>query len=206
MRIGVIGSGHIGATLTRRLVEEGHEVAIANSRGPDSLRDLAPGLGARAATVEDAATFGEVVFEAIPFGAYESLPADALEDKVFVDAANYYAGRDGTVDEVEHGTASTELVARHLAGARVVKAFNTLEWKRIREDHRPAGDPDRLAVPVAGDDQDAKRVVFGLVDQIGFDPVDAGTLAESRRQEPGTPVYGPPLDAAGVRDALASAA
>ena len=206
MRIGIIGSGHIGATVARRLVEAGHEVAISNSRGPDSLHDLAPGIGARAATVEDAAAFGDVVVEAIPFGAYESLPAGALEGKVVVDASNYYPGRDGTVEEVEGGTASSELVARHLDGARVVKAFNTIMWKHIRDQPKPHGDPERRALPIAADDDEAKRKVFELVDQLGFDPVDAGTLHESKRQEPGTPVYGAELDADGVRDALASAA
>jgi len=205
MRIGVIGSGNIGASVARRLIEQGHEVAISNSRGPDSLRDLAPGLGARAATVEDAARFGDVVVEAIPLVAVTQLPADALDGKIVVDAANYYPGRDGTYDEVENGTGSTELVARHLDGARVVKAFNTMMWKHIRDLHKPAGDPDRLAIPIAADDEDAKRVVFELVDQLGFDPVDGGTLHESKRQEPGTPVYGSDLSAEATRAALAAA-
>jgi 8-hydroxy-5-deazaflavin:NADPH oxidoreductase len=207
MRIGVIGSGHIGATVARRLVEQGHEVAISNSRGPDSLRDLAPGLGARAATVEDAAQFGEVVIEAVPLvAAVEDLPADALEGKIVVDAANYYPGRDGTIEPIERGAASTQVVADRLDHSRVVKAFNTLNWRIIRDEHKPTGDPERLAMPVAGDDEEAKRVVYGLVDEVGFDPVDGGTLADSKRQEPGTPVYGAELDADGARDALASAA
>jgi hypothetical protein len=207
MRIGIIGSGHIGATVARRLVEQGHEVAISNSRGPDSLRDLAPGLGARAATVEDAASFGEVVIEAVPLhAAVDDLPADALEGKIVVDAANYYPGRDGTIDAIEDGAASTQIVADHLDHSRVVKAFNTLNWRTIRDEHKPPGQSDRLAMPVAGDDEEAKRIVSELVDEVGFDPVDAGTLADSKRQEPDTPVYGAPLDADGVREALASAA
>jgi 8-hydroxy-5-deazaflavin:NADPH oxidoreductase len=206
MRIGIIGSGHIGATVARRLVEQGHEVAISNSRGPDSLRDLAPGLGARAATVEDAARFGDVVIEAVPLiAAVEDLPADALEGKIVVDAANYYPGRDGSIEAIDNGAASTQVVADHLDRSRVVKAFNTLNWRILRDDHKPNGVPGRLAMPVAGDDEEAKRVVFGLVDEIGFDPVDAGTLADSKRQEPDTPVYGAPLDAEHVRDALAAA-
>jgi predicted dinucleotide-binding enzyme len=206
MKVGVIGSGHIGATLARRLVETGHEVAISNSRGPDTLHDLATSIGAKPATVEDAAEFGDIVVEAIPFGAYEALPREALKGKVVIDAANYYPGRDGTYEQVENDTASAELIARHLQDATVVKAFNTMMWKHIRDLHKPHGDPERLAMPVAADDESAKRTVFELVDELGFDPVDGGTLHDSKRQEPGTPVYGADLKADAARDALASAA
>src|SRR3954454_6967154 len=206
MRIGVIGSGNIGATVAPRFVEQGHEVAISNSRGPATLHDLATAVGAKPVSVEDAAEFGDLVVEAIPFGAYDTLPAGKLAGKVVVDASNYYPGRDGTYDEVENGTASAELVARHLDGARVVKAFNTIMWKHIRDMPRPAGDPERVAIPVAADDEDAKRVVSELVDEIGFDPVDGGSLHESKRQEPGSPVYGADLQADAAGDALASAA
>jgi predicted dinucleotide-binding enzyme len=206
MRIGVIGSGHIGATIARRLVDEGHEVAISNSRGPETLGEVAEQTGAQPATVEGAAAFGDVVVEAIPFFAYDTLPEQALEGKVLVDASNYYPARDGTIDAVESGTPSAQVIADHLPGTRVVKAFNTVFWERIRDEHKPSGDPDRLGVPVAGDDEDAKRLVFGLVDQIGFDAVDAGSLADSRRQEPGAPVYGNVTNAEGVRDALGSTA
>jgi predicted dinucleotide-binding enzyme len=205
MRIGVIGSGNIGATVARRLVEEGHEVAISNSRGPETLHDLATAIGAKPATVEDAAQFGDIVVEAVPFNAYDTLPADALAGKVLIDASNYYPGRDGEFDAIEHGTASAELIAGHLGDAKVAKAFNTMNWKHIRDLHRPQGDSERVAMPIAADDEDAKRTAFGLVDAIGFDPVDGGTLAESKRQEPETPVYGASLDAEGVRGALASA-
>lgn len=206
MRIGVIGAGKIGATVGRRLVEVGHEVAISNSRGRDAVKPVAEEIGAQAADAEDAARFGDVVVEAIPFGEYESLPADELRGKLVVDASNYYPGRDGKIEAVESGTASTALVAQHLDGARVVKAFNTMMWRHIADAGKPAGDPARLALPVAGDDDEAKRLVIDLIDQIGFDGVDAGSLADSNRQEPGTPVYGELLDADGVRDALAPAA
>jgi predicted dinucleotide-binding enzyme len=205
MRIGVIGSGHIGATIARRLVDEGHEVAISNSRGPETLEQAAAETGARPATVEDAARFGDIVVEAIPFGAYATLPAGALRGKVVIDASNYYPGRDGTIEAVENGTASSELVAQHLDGAHVVKAFNTIYWQRIRDEHKPAGDPDRQALPVAADDEDAKRLAFGLIDQVGFDAVDAGSLADSAKQEPGGPVYNRPMNAESLREALASA-
>lgn len=206
MQIGVIGSGHIGATIAKRLTAAGHDVAISNSRGPATLTETAQETGAKAATVEEAASFGEVVFEAIPLKGYDTLPAEALKGKVLVDASNYYPGRDGTIDAIEQGTPSSKLIADHLGGARVVKAFNTIYWERIRDLHKPAGDPDRLAVPVAADDEEAKRIVFGLVDDIGFDAVDGGTLADSGRQQPDTPVYNKPLDADGVRQALTSAA
>jgi 8-hydroxy-5-deazaflavin:NADPH oxidoreductase len=206
MRVGIIGSGHIGATVARRLVDSGHEVAISNSRGPDTLHDLATAIGAKPATVEDAAEFGDLVVEAIPFGAYDSLPKDALQGKVVVDAANYYPGRDGTYEDVENDTASAELIARHLEGAKVVKAFNTMNWKSIRDLHKPKGDPERIALPIAADDEQAKKTVADLIDELGFDPVDGGTLHDSKRQEPGTPVYGADLQADAARDALASAA
>ena len=206
MKVGVIGSGHIGATVARRLVETGHEVAISNSRGPATLHDLATSIGARPATVEDAAEFGDIVVEAIPFGAYDTLPKDALQGKVVIDAANYYPGRDGTFEDVENDTASAELIARHLDGAKVVKAFNTMNWKSIRDLGKPAGDAERIALPIAADDEQAKKLVAELVDELGFDPVDGGTLHESKRQEPGTPVYGADLKADAARQALASAA
>jgi predicted dinucleotide-binding enzyme len=206
MRIGVIGAGHIGATVAQRLVAEGHEVAISNSRGREAVEPIAAEIGATAATVAEAAEFGEIVFEAIPLKEYETLPAEPLKGKIVVDAANYYPGRDGTFDEIENGTASTELIQRHLPDSKVVKAFNTIQWTNIRDRHKPRGENDRLAVPVAADDEDAKRTVFGLVDQVGFDPVDGGTLHESKRQEPDTPVYGLVTDAQGAREAIASAA
>jgi 8-hydroxy-5-deazaflavin:NADPH oxidoreductase len=206
MNIGVIGSGRIGATVAGRLVDEGHEVAISNSRGPETLQEVAAATGARAATVEETARFGDLVVEAIPLHAYTTLPADALAGKVVVDAANYYPGRDGKIDAIENGTSSSTLVAQHLTESKVVKAFNTMQWENIRDRGKPAGDPERLAMPVAGDDEEAKRVVVGLIDQIGFDAVDAGTLADSSRQEPGTPVYGALATAEGVRHALASSA
>jgi predicted dinucleotide-binding enzyme len=206
MRVGIIGSGHIGATVARRLVDTGHEVAISNSRGPSSLHDLATSIGAKPVTVEDAAEFGDLVVEAIPFGAYDSLPKDALKGKVVIDASNYYPGRDGTYEDVENDTASAELVARHLEDAKVVKAFNTMNWKSIRDLGKPAGDAERIALPIAADDEQAKKLVADLVDELGFDPVDGGTLHDSKRQEPGTPVYGADLGADAARDALASAA
>ena len=204
MDIGIIGSGNIGGTAAKLFAAAGHRVAVSNSRGPETLGDLVEEIGpnARAATVEEAAEFGEVVMEAIPFGLYESLPAGKLAGKVFISASNYYPGRDG---EIEHGgLASGELVARHLSGARVVKAFNTIYYERLRDNGRPdAPVGEREAIFVAGDDEGAKSVVSRLVEEIGFAPVDTGTLAESRRQEPGSPVYNVAMTPKEARETLA---
>ena len=204
MNIGVIGSGNIGANAARLFAAAGHQVAISNSRGPETLEDLAGelGPGVRAASVEEAAGFGEVVMEAIPFGRYESLPADRLSGKVFITASNYYPARDGEMDL--GGRASSELVAEHLPGARVVKAFNTIYFVRLRDNGRP-GAPleEREVVFVSGDDEDAKGIVCGLIEEIGFVPVDAGTLAERRRQEPGSPVYNVAMRPDQARETLA---
>ncbi len=204
MNIGVIGSGNIGATAARLFAAAGHEVAISNSRGPETLAGLVEeiGPGVRAATVEEAALFGEVVMEAIPFGRYTSLPAERLAGKVFITASNYYPARDGELDL--GGRASSELVAEHLADARVVKAFNTIYFARLRDNGRP-GAPvgEREVIFLSGDDEEAKGIVSGLIEEIGFAPVDAGTLAESRRQEPGSPVYNVAMNLDQAREMLA---
>jgi predicted dinucleotide-binding enzyme len=201
VKIGIIGSGMIGGTLARRFVEVGHEVLIANSRGPQSLQPLVSEIGAnmQAATVEGAAA-AELVVLAVPFKAIADLPGGALAGKVVVDAGNYYPGRDGRNAELENGTmTSGELTARILGGSRVVKAFNTLYFQRLLNDGRPAGAADRLAVLLAGDDAADKAVVAALVDQIGFDPVDTGSLAEGgRRQGPDSPAYNRALTRAEV--------
>ena len=203
MNIGVIGSGNIGATAARLFAAAGHEVAISNSRGPETLGGLVEeiGPGVRAATVEEAAGFGEVVMEAIPFGRYESLPAERLAGKVFITASNYYPARDG---EVEHGgLASAEVIQQHLPGARVVKAFNTIYFVRLGENGRPdAPVEEREAISVSGDDEGAKGIVSRLVEEIGFAPVDVGTLAGSRRQEPGSPVYNVAMNPDRARETL----
>jgi len=204
VKIGVIGSGNIGATAARLFAAAGHEVAISNSRGPETLEGLVEeiGPGVRAATVEEAAEFGEVVMEAIPFGRYTSLPAGRLAGKVFITASNYYPARDGELDL--GGRASSELVAGHLPGARVIKAFNTIHFARLRDNGRPeAPVGEREVIFLSGDDGEAKGTVSGLIEEIGFAPVDVGTLAESRRQEPGSPVYNVATNPAQAREMLA---
>jgi predicted dinucleotide-binding enzyme len=203
VRIGVIGAGRIGATAAGHFVSAGHEVRVANSRGPETLTDLVADLGPRASagTPAEAGRFGEVVLEAIPFAAHRDLPAAALADRVVVSASNYWPDRDGEV--AFDGRSHTELVADHLADARVVKSFNTMRWETLRDEARPAAPLDeRLALYVAGDDADAKATTADLAEQVGFAPVDVGSLADGRRIEPGSPVFNEPTTAAEARATL----
>lgn len=205
MQIAILGAGNIGSTLAHHFVAADHEVVIANSRDPETLTDLIDELGANAgaATVDETATFGEVVVEAIPFGRYADLPAKALAGKIVVSASNYYPGRDGEIDL--RGVTQTELVARHLAESTVVKAFNTMYWETLREEARPdAPLDDRLAIFLAGDDQDAKELVSDLLAEIGFAPIDTGSLAVGGAlQEPGSEIYNEPMTAPEARRTLA---
>ncbi len=206
MNIGIIGSGNIGATAARLFAGAGHNVAISNSRGPESLRDLVSDIGenASAASVNDAADFGEVVLVAIPFFAYESLPADRLEGKIVVDANNYYPGRDGEMDF--GGLTSSEVISNHLPGARLVKAFNTMYFQTLATEGKES-EVDRLVLFVAGDDEEAKSTVSQLIREIGFSPVDTGSLKEGgRRQQPGSPIYNKPLTTNQAQEALAGTA
>jgi len=209
MKIGIIGAGQIGGTLTRRLSALGHDVSVANSRKPETLSNLARETGATAVTAAEAAHAGDVVVVTIPEAAIRDLPDDLFEgvpsDVVVVDTGNYYPRhRDGRIDGIEDGMTESRWVSRQL-GRPVVKAFNNIRAQHLMELGKPAGDPERIALPVAGDRPDDKKVVFGLVDQLGFDPVDAGTLDESWRQQPGTPAYTADLDEDSLRRALAQA-
>lgn len=207
MKIGIIGSGHIGGTLTRRLSALGHDVTVTNSRGPQSLTDLAAETGATAGTLEETVQGAELVVVAVPVKAVPQLaPAELFDGKVVVDADNYYPQRDGDIPELlDRSLSSSRWTADHLKGARVVKTFNSIHAADLMDSGRPAGAEGRIALPVAADDAEAKQVVMGLVDELGFDPVDAGTLDESWRQQPDTPVYGTNRDADGVRRGLAEA-
>lgn len=208
MKIGIIGAGEIGGTLTRRLTALGHDVSVANSRGPETLAGLAGETGAKAVTARDAARAGEVVIVTIPEGKISNLPKNLFvgvpDDVVVVDTGNYYPQRDGRIPGIEDGTTESRWVAKQI-GRSVVKAFNTMNYKRLLERGRPKGTPGRIALPVAGDDQRAKQIVMRLVDQLGFDPVDDGGLDDSWRQQPGTPVYDIDRDAVGVKRALTEA-
>ena len=206
MKIGIIGAGQIGGTLTGRLAQLGHQVFVANSRGPSSLAGLAKKTGAKAVTVGEASHAGQVVVVTIPEGKIGDLPKNLFEgvppDVVVIDTGNYYPERDGRIDEIEAGMPESRWVSTQL-GRPVVKAFNTMNYKHLLELGRPPG-PGRLALPVAGDGR-AKEVVLQLVNELGFDGVDDGGLDDSWRQQPGTPVYDKELDSAGVQHALAEA-
>ena len=209
MKIGIIGAGNIGGTLTRRFRALGHDVDVANSRGPETLGALAKETGARAVTVADAARDKDVVVVTIPMKNIPALPknlfASAKRDAVVIDTGNYYPQqRDGRIDAIEQGMAESAWVAQQL-GRPVVKAFNNIYAQHLLERGTPKGSTKRIALPIAGDAAAAKEVVTRLLDELGFDAVDTGPLAESWRQQPGTPVYGTDLDAEGVRRALADA-
>jgi hypothetical protein len=193
MRIGIIGAGRIGATLARRFAAAGHDIAIANSRKPHTLRDLANELGDRVHPVlaEEAARSGDLVVVSVPFGRYTELPTEGLAGKTVIDTCNYYPERDGNYPELDQDrTTSSELIQDHLRGAHVVKAFNTMRWDHLRDYGRQSSAQRRYALPLSGDDVGAKRKVQDLIELLGFEPVDLGGLASGgRRQQPGSPVY-----------------
>jgi predicted dinucleotide-binding enzyme len=217
--IGFIGSGNIGGTVARLSEAAGHQVVLSNSRGPATLAGLVDELGplARSATAEDAAAAGRIVVVSVPFKAYGSLPAGPLDGKVVLDACNYYPERDGHIAALDDGIeTSSELLQHQVAGAFVVKAFNNIFYKHLASLARPAGAADRSYLPIAGDDPNAKAEAASFIDSIGYGVVDAGNLGDSWRQEPGTPVAGPPYgpfsDEAGtpageavIREALSQA-
>ena len=204
MKIGIIGAGNIGANAAKLFIEAGHEIAIANSRGAETLADLVSGLGenARAASIEEAARFGEVVLISIPFGKYKTLPAEVFDGKIVVDSNNYYPDRDGVFEEIDDNKiTSSELLAEHLPGARLVKGFNTIWFEHLKtqgDANKPA--EERRAIFIAGDDAEAKKIVSGLIEEIGFAPVDTGNLRDGGlTQEPGTAVYNQELTASDAR-------
>jgi predicted dinucleotide-binding enzyme len=203
--VGFIGSGHIGGTVARLAAAAGYRVVLSNSRGPQTLAALAAEIGplASAATAKQAAERGDLVVVAVPLRAYRDVPAAPLAGTTVIDANNYYPQRDGHLAELDdRSVTSSELLQRHLPGARVVKAFNNIFFRHLLALARPAGAPDRSALLIAGDDADARQAVTGFLDAIGYDAVVSGTLAQSWRQEPGSAayggVYGPMDDPAGT--------
>jgi predicted dinucleotide-binding enzyme len=209
MRIGIIGAGHIGGALTRRLRSLGHEVRFANSRGPATLAALARETGAIAVDARDAMRDADIVIVTIPEKNIPDLPKDLFahvpKDVPVIDTGNYYPKqRDGLIKDIEDGLPESRWVELQL-GHPVVKVFNNIYAKHLGERGLPGGSPHRIALPVSGDDVAAKAKVMKLVDELGFDPIDAGGLDQSWRQQPGTPVYAADLDAEGVRKALAEA-
>jgi predicted dinucleotide-binding enzyme len=209
VKIGIIGAGNIGGNLTRRFAALGHEVSVANSRDPNTLWELANETGAKTVWANEAAKGAEILVVTIPEKNIPDLPAGVLDglasDAVVIDTGNYYPKqRDGKIEEIEDGTTESRWVANHL-GHPVAKAFNGIYASHLLTHGKPAGTPGRIALPVAGDDPAATALVIDLLDQLGFDGVDAGRLDDSWRQQPGTPVYGADLDADGVKKALAEA-
>lgn len=204
LKIGIIGAGFIAQALGRLAVRNGHEVMLSNSRGPHTLDSVGTLVACQVGTVAQAQEFGDIVIVAIPLKAYRSIPAEALGGKIVLDANNYYPGRDGVIAELENRLSTTsELLGKHLRGARVVKAFNSILARDIEKDARPAGAPARRALPIAGDDSEAKRIAAEFHDGIGFDVVDAGVLSEGWRFERARPCYCRPYDQAGLKLALA---
>jgi predicted dinucleotide-binding enzyme len=209
MKIGIIGAGAMGATLARHLAKLGHQVSIANSRGPASLSTLAAELGVRPVTVDDAVRDQEVVILAIPTKAVPTLSralfVDLPSSAAVIDLANYHPElRDGRIEAIEQGTLDSQWVEQQI-GHSVVKAFNNLLAQSLLEKGLPRGTPGRIALPVAGGSTDARATVLRLVDELGFDPVDAGDLDQSFRQGTGAPAYCHDLAESALRRALAEA-
>ena len=206
LTIGIIGSGNIGGGLARNLVKLGHEVSIANSRGPETLGEFAAEIGAKAVTVEEAAKAKDVVIVSIPQRAVEQLPAGlfAGSSAVVIDTGNYYPSRDGRISAIDGGMTDSEWVAE-LFGHSVVKVFNNIAAASLSGRGVAKGTPGRISLPIAGDSEDEKRIVLELIDELGFDGLDVGPLSESWRQQPGTPAYAADLEAAPLRAAIDSA-
>nr|WP_272212864.1 NAD(P)-binding domain-containing protein [Marinicella sp. W31]MDC2878787.1 NAD(P)-binding domain-containing protein [Marinicella sp. W31] len=203
MKIGIIGAGFVGRILGTKAMEVGHQVMISNSRGPHTLFSLSGGIGCEVGTVDEAIAFGEIVIIAIPLSAYKTLPASAFAGKIAIDAVNYYPERDGHIEALDNATTTTsEMLAAHLPAARVVKAFNAIRMIDLDEKSRPKGAKDRVALPLAGDDQEAKALVAGLYEEFGFDSIDVGPLSEGWRFERDRPAYCTLLSRADLNTAL----
>lgn len=209
LKIGIIGTGNIGATLTRHFTRLGHDVVIANSRGPETLGDLAKETGTKPVQVAEVPLGRDLVVVTIPEGKIPNLPPGLFKKApaklIVIDTGNYYPRqRDGRIEGIENGLLESRWVEQQLRHP-VIKVFNNIYAEHLAKFGKPPGAPGRIALPVSGDDPKAKAVVMELVNDIGFDAVDVGGLDESWRQQPGTPVYATDLDAAGVRRALAEA-
>lgn len=206
MKIGIIGAGYVGRSLAAAAVKAGHEVMISNSRGPHTLYTECAIIGCKAGTIDEAAAFGDIVIVAITMKHYKVTPVVPLRGKIVIDANNYYPRRDdGFPELMNKETTSSELLARHLPDSQVVKAFNAIRMPDFDRDGQPAGSHDRRALPLAGDDAEAKRIVAGLHDQFGFDVVDVGPLAEGWRFQPETPAYCIRFNRNWIKRALAEA-
>lgn len=209
MEVGIIGTGNIGGTIARKLSAAGHGVRVANSGGLEGVRKFALAIGATPADVRSSVEGVDIVILAIPLPAIQELPSDLFDgvtlDVTVVDTSNYYPGmRDARISEIDGGMTESVWVAKQIERP-VIKAFNNALAYTLAELGQPAGTPGRLAIAVAGDDKSAKQTVMQLVNDMGFDPVDAGSLEDSWRQQPSTPAYCCDFDAATMRTALAAA-
>ncbi len=190
MNIGVIGPGNIGEVIIRKLRDQGYRVKMANARGPESLKDLAAKTGAIPVILDQVVQDVDMLFiveKSIP-ELPKGLSNKAKKETIVIDVGNYYPFRDGRIDEIENGLTESVWVERQI-GRPVVKLLNTIPSKALMAAGRLAGSRDRVALPISGDNTKAKEIVAQLIDRIGFDSVDAGTIAESWRQQPGSPVY-----------------
>jgi predicted dinucleotide-binding enzyme len=203
MEIGIIGSGNIGSSLAGYLTALGHQVSIANSRGPESLREVAAKTGARPVTPAQAAEAKDVVIIAIPVKAITNLPVGVLSASkaIIVDVGNYYPSRDGQISDIQGGLTDSEWVAK-VIGHPVIKAFNNIVAPSFASKAVSAGSPNRIALSVAGNEEKQKHTVMKLIHDIGFDAIDGGLLSESWRQQPGEPAYCQDLDKDKLKSAL----
>ncbi|MFG1433327.1 NAD(P)-binding domain-containing protein [Xanthobacter sp. V2C-8] len=205
MKIGIIGAGFVGRAIGKLAVRAGYQVMLSNSRGPQTLFSLKYGVGCEIGTVDEAVAFGDIMVVAIPLMVYRSVPVGPLAGKIVIDTDNYYPDRDGRIAELDaKATTTSELLAAHLPQSRIVKAFNAITMNDLEAHGRPIGSPERRALPVAGDDADAKAIAVELYEAFGFDAVDAGPLAEGWRFERGTPAYCVPLGKAELERTLAA--
>lgn len=206
--IGFIGSGHIGSQVARLAIAHGYGVVMSNSRGPETLAALVAELGpkARAATPAEAAKAGDLVVVTVPLKNYRQVPVEPLAGKIVIDTNNYYPQRDGHIPELDaESTTTSELLQAHLPTSKVVKAFNHIYAAQVTTDGRPAGTPNRRGLVIAGNDPTAKATVAKLLDEFGYDAVDAGPLSESWRIQRDTPGYGPRRTAEELQKDLAAA-
>lgn len=204
--IGILGAGRVGTALARRALAAGYEVRIASARAPSEIAlvmdFVAP--GAMPATTEQVIADSDIIMLALPLSKYRSLRPEAFAGKIVVDAMNYWSQTDGVLPEFEGAPVSSEVVADHLAGAVLLRAFNHVGYHELDAEARPAGDPERRALAIAGDDAPARAALAAVIDRMGFDPVDAGPLSRARAFAIGTPLFGAPLGRVDLQNALAA--
>ena len=206
MKIGIIGAGFVGRAVAKQAIKAGHQVMLSNSRGPQTLFSLKPMIGCETGTATEAAIFGEIVVIAVPLTAIGQLPVAELAGKAVIDAVNYYPERDGQVAELDQQTTTTsEYLAGFLPQSKITKAFNAIQMTDLETDGLPAGDPERRALPLAGDDKATKQIIISLYDAFGFDAVDAGALSEGWRFQRAMPSYCVRMTKAELEGGLAQA-